>query len=73
MIEIKRYTVINSMLFIIGLFTNITLVLSAMGVYLGIKTLLKHRLKLHQFKLIVVVMLLFILLDCFDLIRFIIE
>ena len=73
MINIKRYTMINTSLFIIGLFTNITLVLSLLGVYVGVKTLLNNRMKLHHFKLVVLLMLLFILSDCIDLIRYIIE
>ena len=73
MIDIKRYTVINISLFIIGLFTNITLVLSLLGVYVGIRTLLNNRMKLQHFKLVVILMLLFILLDCIDLIRYIAE
>ena len=73
MIDIKRYTVINTSLFIIGLFTNITLVLSLLGVYVGVKTLLNNRVKLQHFKLVVVLMLLFILLDCIDLLRYIAE
>ena len=73
MIDVKRYTVINISLFIIGLFTNITLVLSLLGVYVGIRTLLNNRMKLQHFKLVVLLMLLFILLDCIDLIRYIAE
>ena len=73
MINIKRYAMINTSLFIIGLFTNITLVLSLVGVYMGVKTLLNNRMKLHHFKLVVLLMLLFILSDCIDLIRYIIE
>ena len=73
MINVKRYTMINTSLFIIGLFTNITLVLSLVGVYVGIRTLLNNRMKLQHFKLIVLLMLLFILLDCIDLIRYITE
>ena len=73
MIDVKRYTVINISLFIIGLFTNITLVLSLLGVYVGIRTLLNNRMKLQHFKLVVILMLLFILLDCIDLIRYIAE
>ena len=73
MIDVKRYTVINISLFIIGLFTNITLVLSLLGAYVGIRTLLNNRMKLQHFKLVVLLMLLFILLDCIDLIRYIAE
>ena len=73
MIDIKRYTMINTSLFIIGLFTNITLVLSLLGIYVGIRTLLSNRMKLQHFKLVVVLMLLFILLDCIDLIRYVTE
>ena len=73
MIDIKRYTMINTSLFLIGLFTNITLILSLLGVYMGIKTLLNNRVKLQHFKLAVLLMLLFILLDCIDLIRYITE
>ena len=73
MIDVKRYTVINISLFIIGLFTNITLVLSLFGVYVGIRTLLNNRMKLQHFKLVVLLMLLFILLDCIDLIRYVAE
>ena len=73
MIDVKRYTVINISLFIIGLFTNITLVLSLVGAYVGIRTLLNNRMKLQHFKLVVLLMLLFILLDCIDLIRYIAE
>ena len=72
-IDIKRYTMINASLFIIGLFTNITLVLSLLSIYMGIRTLLSNRMKLHHFKVIVLLMLLFILLDCIDLIRYIVE
>ena len=73
MINIKRYTMINTSLFIIGLFTNITLILSLLGIYMGIRTLLSNRMKLHRFKVIVLLMLLFILLDCIDLIRYVTE
>ena len=73
MIDVKRYTMINTSLFIIGLFTNITLVLSLVGVYVGIRTLLNNRMKLQHFKLVVLLMLLFILLDCIDLIMYITE
>ena len=73
MIDVKRYTVINISLFIIGLFTNITLILSLLGIYMGIRTLLSNRMKLHHFKVIVLLMLLFILLDCIDLIRYVTE
>ena len=73
MIDIKRYTMINTSLFIISLFTNITLVLSLFGVYVGIRTLLDNRMKLQHFKMVVLLMLLFILLDFIDLIRYIAE
>ena len=73
MIDVKRYTVINISLFVIGLFTNITLVLSLLSAYVGIRTLLNNRMKLQHFKMVVLLMLLFILLDCIDLIRYIAE
>ena len=73
MIDVKSDTVVNISLFIIGLFTNITLVLSFLSVCVGIRTLLNNRMKLQHFKLVVLLMLLFILLDCIDLIRYITE
>ena len=73
MINIKRYTALNITLFIIGLVSNITIVLSVIGVYTASKILLSNRMKLKQFKMIVCVMLLFIFLDCIDISKFIIE
>ena len=73
MINIKRYTALNSALFIIGVFSNITIVLSVIGVYTAIKILLSNRMKLKQFKMIVCIMMLFIFLDCVDISKFIIE
>lgn len=73
MINIKRYTALNSALFIIGVFSNITIVLSVIGIYTTSKVLLDNRMKLKQFKMIASIMLLFILLDCIDISKFIIE
>lgn len=69
--NINRYVSINSSLFIIGLYSNITLLISVISLYHAIK-IIKNSFKcgICLNKNIVLIVVLFLLLDFFDVVRF---
>ena len=69
--NINKYVSINSSLFVIGLYSNITIVISLFSIYHAIK-LIKTSFKcgICLNKQIVLVVAVFLMLDFFDLIRF---
>ena len=72
--NINRYVSINSSLFIIGLYSNITIAISLFSIYHAVK-LIKQCFKcgICINKNIVLVVAVFLMLDFFDLVRFIFE
>ena len=69
--NINKYVSINSSLFIVGLYSNITLLISVVSIYHAIK-LIKNSFKCGTCinKQIVLVVAIFLLLDFFDVVRF---
>ena len=69
--DINRYISINTSLFIIGLYSNITLLISLVSIYHALK-LIKNSYKrgLCINKNIVLIVALFLLLDAADVVRF---
>lgn len=69
--NINKYVSINTSLFIIGLYSNITLLISVISIYHAIK-IVKNNYKcgICINKNIVLIVALFLLLDTFDIIRF---
>jgi hypothetical protein len=69
--NINQYVSVNTSLFVIGLYSNITLLISAFSIYHALK-LIKNSYKcgLCINKNIVLIVALFLLLDVSDLVRF---
>ena len=69
--NINKYVSINSSLFVIGLYSNITIVISLFSIYHAVK-LIKNSFKCGVCinKSIVFIVALFLLLDTFDIVRF---
>ena len=69
--NINKYISINSSLFIIGLYSNITLLISLFSMYHAVK-LIKQCFKcgICLNKNIVLIVALFLMLDFFDIVRF---
>jgi hypothetical protein len=69
--DISKYVSINTSLFIIGLYSNITLLISLFSIYHAIK-IIKNSYKCGIWiqKNIVLIVALFLLLDFFDVVRF---
>ena len=69
--NINRYISLNSSLFIIGLYSNITIAISFFSIYHAVK-LIKNSFKcgICLNKQIVLVVAMFFMLDTFDIVRF---
>ena len=69
--NINKYVTINSGLFVIGLYSNITIAIPLFSIYHAIK-LIKNSFKcgICLNKSIVLIVAIFLMLDFFDLIRF---
>ena len=69
--NINRYISVNTSLFVIGLCSNITLLISVVSIYHALK-LIKNSYKCGQCinKNIVLIVALFLLLDAVDILRF---
>ena len=69
--NINKYVTINSSLFIIGLYSNITIAISIFSIYHAVK-LIKNSYKcgIWTKKNIVLIVALFLMLDFFDIVRF---
>ena len=69
--NINKYVSINSSLFIIGLYSNITIVISLFSIYHAVK-LIKNSFKcgICLNKNIVLIVAVFLMLDFFDIVRF---
>ncbi len=69
--NISKYVSINSSLFIIGLYSNITLVISVFSMYHAIK-LIRNSYKCGIWikRNIVLIAVVFLMLDFFDVVRF---
>lgn len=72
--NINKYVSINSSLFVIGLYSNITIVISIFSIYHALKLIM------NSFKCgvclninIVSIVVMFLMLDFFDVVRFIFE
>ena len=72
--NISNYVTLNSSLFVIGLYSNITLVISLYSIYHAVK-LIKNSYKcgICINKQIVLIVAVFLMLDFFDVVRFIFE
>ena len=69
--NINKYISVNTSLFIIGLYSNVTLLISVFSVYHAIK-IIKNNYKcgICLQKNIVLIVALFLMLDFFDVVRF---
>ena len=69
--NLNKYISINSSLFIIGLYSNITIVISLFSIYHAVK-LIKNSFKCGAClnKQIVLIVAMFLMLDFFDIVRF---
>ena len=74
LMNINRYISINSSLFVIGLYSNITIVISLFSIYHAIN-LIKNSYKCGIWikRNIVLIVAIFLMLDFFDVVRFIFE
>lgn len=72
--NINKYVTINSSLVIVGLYSNITIVISIFSIYHALK-LIKNSYKCGVClnKQIVLIVAMFLMLDFFDVVRFIFE
>ena len=69
--DINRYISLNTSLFIIGLYSNITLLISLVSIYHAIKAIKNsYKCGLCTNKNIVLIVGLFLLLDAVDIVRF---
>ena len=68
---LNKYISINSSLFVIGLYSNITIVISLFSIYHAVK-LIKNSFKCGTClnKNIVLIVAVFLMLDFFDIVRF---
>ena len=69
--NINKYVSVNTSLFVIGLYSNITLLISVVSIYHAIK-LIKNSFKcgICLNKSIVLIVAIFLMLDFFDIVRF---
>ncbi len=69
--NINKYISINSSLFVIGLYSNITLVISLLSIYHAVK-IIRNSYKCGVWinKNIVLIVAMFLMLDFFDVVRF---
>ena len=69
--NINKYVTINSSLFVIGLYSNITIAISIFSIYHAVK-LIKNSFKcwICLNKQIVLIVAVFLMLDFFDVVRF---
>ena len=69
--NINKYVSINSSLFVIGLYSNITLLISVFSIYHALK-IIKNSYKcgIWTKKNIVLIVAVFLMLDFFDVVRF---
>ncbi len=72
--NINKYVTINSSLFLIGLYSNITLVISVFSIYHALKLIrCSYKCGVWVNINIVLIVAMFLMLDFFDLVRFIFE
>ncbi len=70
--NINKYVSINSSLFVIGLYSNITLVISLFSIYHALKLIRgSYKCGVWIKRNIVLIVAMFLMLDFFDLVRFI--
>lgn len=69
--DLNKYVTINSSLFVIGLYSNVTILISIFSIYHALK-LIKNSYKCGIWinKSIVSIVVIFLMLDFFDLVRF---
>ena len=69
--NINKYVSVNTSLFVIGLYSNITLLISVVSIYHAVK-IIKNSFKcgICLNKSIVLIVTLFLLLDTLDIVRF---
>lgn len=69
--NLNKYVSINTSLFVIGLYSNITLLISVVSIYHAVK-LIKNSFKcgICLNKNIVLIVTVFLMLDFFDIVRF---
>jgi hypothetical protein len=69
--NINKYISVNTSLFLIGLYSNITILISVISMYHAVK-IIKNSYKcgIWTKKNIVLIVALFLLLDTFDIVRF---
>ena len=72
--NINRYITINSSLFVIGLYSNVTILISLFSIYHA-SNFIKNSYKCGAWinKNIVLIVVVFLMLDFFDVVRFIFE
>ena len=69
--NINKYVTINSGLFVIGLYSNITIAISLFSIYHAIKFIKNsYKCGIWTKKNIVLIVALFLMLDFFDIVRF---
>ena len=71
MMNVNRYISINSSLFVIGLYSNITILISLFSIYHAIKVIKNsYKCGVWTKRNIVLIVAIFLMLDFFDVVRF---
>ena len=71
MMNVNRYISINSSLFVIGLYSNITILISLFSIYHAIKAIKNsYKCGVWTKRNIVLIVAIFLMLDFFDVVRF---